>query len=61
MKHALRAPQIVCVRVCEREEGRQCVWAYAWDHEAEQHWGPKAASESFCRAVFFAAHAGWSE
>lgn len=29
-----------------------CVWTYAWDHEAEEHWGPKAASESFCRAVF---------
>lgn len=30
-----------------------CVRArvYAWSHEAEEHWGPKAASESFCRAV----------
>ena len=43
-KKACTARQIVCVCVCV------CV-GICMGHEAEQHWGPEAASETLCRAV----------
>lgn len=49
-EHALRDRSL---RMCAL-----CVCTNAWSHEAEQHWGPKAASESFCRAVLRACVAG---
>lgn len=52
-KHALRETDRLSVCVASEKE---CVCAcvcmnVCMGHEAEQHWGPKAASETLCRAV----------